>query len=466
MSVEESAASRTDGEPPPGPDAAVEVFSGGGHGRHPLRRTRADRRHVLRQIRELLLVPALVILFFVVLTVLAIVADQTQAVPALDPLRAAVASLIGKDASKTILQAVATGMVTVTSITLSVLLLAVQQTASNLSPVVFDHFLRRRQNQAFVGFFVGLILYAYVVEAAVSNSMPPILGAALAVLLTILAMAILLVLVWSTIAQMRPTNVLRRIKQRILQARDHELPLLQSTQRDSCSPHPERATVRASASGYVTALDVDLLRDALGDSRAELILHVTLGQYTSYGDLLATVRDDTDEHARHIADAVERALVLAGDRNSSDDATTGIDQIGNIAWTSASTAKHNPEIAMEALAQLKDVAARWCDDARRGRAAERDPLPIVYPDQDLDRVLDMLYSVLVATHESHQHHTAAQVVQTHADLLCLAPDHVRDHLVDNIRRARPLLDQLPPSRPLDQAREQFWQEAARFGHPR
>lgn len=44
----------------------------------------------------------------------------------------------------------ATGLVTVTSITFSLLLLAVQQTASSLSPVVFDQFVRRRSNQIYL----------------------------------------------------------------------------------------------------------------------------------------------------------------------------------------------------------------------------------------------------------------------------------------------------------------------------
>lgn len=69
--------------------------------------------------------------------------------------------------SATALQAIATGVVTVASISLSVLLLAVQQTTSSLSPVVLDQFIRRRGNQAFLGFFIGLALFAYVVMAAV-----------------------------------------------------------------------------------------------------------------------------------------------------------------------------------------------------------------------------------------------------------------------------------------------------------
>lgn len=101
--------------------------------------------------------PTVVVGCFVALAVLTALADRSHG-GALGSLRSAVATVIGRKAASTTLQAVATGIVTVTAITFSVLLLAVQQTASSLSPVVFDQFVRRRSNQIFFGFFVGLEL--------------------------------------------------------------------------------------------------------------------------------------------------------------------------------------------------------------------------------------------------------------------------------------------------------------------
>ena len=121
----------------------------------------------------------LVVAGFAVLTVVSLLGDQVQGTAALDGLRGAVGRVIGPDSATTTLQAVATSMVTITSITFSVLLLAVQQTASTLSPVVFDQFIRRKGNQAFLGFFVGLTIFAFVTSAAVQGSTPPLIGAAL-----------------------------------------------------------------------------------------------------------------------------------------------------------------------------------------------------------------------------------------------------------------------------------------------
>jgi uncharacterized membrane protein len=54
---------------------------------------------------------------------------------------------------------------TVASITISLLLLALQQSAANMTTQILDQSLRRRINQAHFGFFLGLALYSLVTLA-------------------------------------------------------------------------------------------------------------------------------------------------------------------------------------------------------------------------------------------------------------------------------------------------------------
>lgn len=410
---------------------------------------------VARALKEFVVVPAAVVAVFLVLAVVSILADQAH-LPVLDAVRRSTASLIGQNAATSTLQAVATGLVTVTSITFSVLLLAVQQTASNLSPVVFDQFVRRKSNQAFLGFFVGLALFAYVVMVAVGDKTPPIIGAAIATVLTVVALLILLLLVYSTVSQMRPTNVMRQIHRRTLAARGREGELLRRTRREEQSSAKVTATCRASRAGYVNGVDLDRLAEVLEQvPGSEIRLHVTLGQHVAYDGVVATVRDDDEDRARRMAGEVAAALLISGDRDIDYDATTGIDEIGNIAWTSGSTAKQNPEVARQALQALHDLATRWLvDDPAQGRHTGGHKLAIVYPDNDLDRIFDVFYSLLVSAHESHQHMTAARVLDVYADLAQRAEtaSHL-ERLRQDVDTAAALLDEMPPSRQLRQARQ-------------
>ncbi|SES48113.1 Predicted membrane protein [Pedococcus cremeus] len=406
---------------------------------------------IRRAFREFALVPTLVVLAFVALAVVSIIADEGH-VPALHGVRQATGHVIGNKSASTALQAIATGLLTVTSITFSVLLLAAQQTASNLSPVVFDQFVRRRINQVLLGFFVGLCVFAYLVMAA-QTSTPPVVGAAIATLLTVVAMVLLLVLIYVTVDQMRPANVLRQIHRQTLKARRLQAPLRCCTLRTPRRTTGVTARYRSDQTGFVTGIDIQSLARALERApRAEIRLGVTLGQAVTYGDVIATVYDDDEGVARSLAHDIRAGILLDQWRDISRDATTGVAEITNIAWTSGSTSKHSPQVARQGLDILKDLTARRLDeDDADGHDADP-PLSVVYPDTYLDQLLDSIYGLLVVAHESHQHLTAAHVLDAYRALLPQAPPDVRHRVLADLARGRVLLDQLPTSAMLDDAR--------------
>lgn len=416
-----------------------------------------------RALREFIAVPLLVVAALLLLAIASIYGDQAHS-PALTAVRQGLEHLIGKQAAATTLGAVATGLVTVTSITFSVLLLAVQQTASNLSPVVFDQFVRRRANQVFLGLFVGLALYAYVVMAAVQQGTPPIIGAFLATVLTVAALACLLFLVYSTIDQMRPRNVMRQLHDRAVRAHERETSLISRTRRRSASRLPVRAEYRSETFGYVESIGLGPLEDPLAGHleaaghdgpaadpghQPEVELHVTLGAEVAIGDLVATVRAGDARTGELLRDRVARAVTLSPAPDLDLDATIGVRDLSNIGWTSGSTSKQNPAIAAQTLHALRDLAVRWAGEPDRTGPC---PLRVVYPDDDVDTVLNAFYSALVVAHESHQHEQAAAVLDAYGCVLAHASARVAERIREDLRAMRPLLDQMPASPTLAEAR--------------
>jgi Predicted membrane protein (DUF2254) len=265
------------------------------------------------------------------------------------------------------------------------------------------------------------------------------------------ALVILLVLIYSTIGQMRPTSVVWAIHDRTLAARREEENLVTRTRRTSSSPHNVAAVFRSATTGYLTHVDLGRLEQAVHDTEdVEICLHVTTGDRICYGDTVASVRDGDVNRAETIAAKVAAALTISRQRDLSHDPTTGIDELGNIAWTSGSTAKQNPEVARESLFALEDMAVRWLADDPAGSSASL--LPVIYHDNDADRLLDVLYSLVVAAQESHQHMFAAAVLDTYTHLLTRAPESVGARLRDDFASIEELLDQMPPSPPLGAAR--------------
>ncbi|MGN6253072.1 MAG: DUF2254 family protein [Marmoricola sp.] len=408
------------------------------------------RDRLPRALREFALLPVLVVVALLLLGALSIVGDQAHGA-FFASLRKALGHYIGAKTASATLGAIATGLVTVTSITFSVLLLAVQQTASNLSPVVFDQFVRRRSNQVYLGLFVGLALFSYVVMAAVQDKTPPIIGAFIATVLTVVALCCLLFLVYSTIDQMRPDNVLRQLHDRAVRAHERETELVRRTLRRSRSSLPVRATYESQTYGYVEAVHLDALEKVLADAGpgAEVEVCISVGESVTVADVLARVRHHDAEAAERICDVVRRAVRISPTPDLDYDPRTTVHDLSNITWTSGSTSKHNPAIAGKGLHALRDLAERWLIEGDRSGP---DPAPVVYPDGDADVVLDAIYAGIVASWESRQYMQAVRVLDTYASLWPLARGGARRRIRTDLDAMQPILDDLPSSARLDEAR--------------
>jgi len=188
-----------------------------------------------RGIAEFLRLPLLITAAFCVAGVGVAVLDASASGSA--DLRSLAEVVVPEKGAVDFVAAVATSLLTVTSITFSVLLLAVQQTASSLTPVVLDQFLRRRPNQAYSGFFVGASAFTFLVLGLAREDPAPVYGASVTLLLTIVALVVLLMLIHATIDQMRPESVVRSIHELALESRETELRLLASTRVDRKNGH-------------------------------------------------------------------------------------------------------------------------------------------------------------------------------------------------------------------------------------
>ena len=113
-----------------------------------------------RGIAEFLRMPLLITGLFCLAAIGVSLLDLGEAIA---PVRDVAEAVVPGKGATDFVSAVATSLLTVTSITFSVLLLAVQQTASSLTTVVFDQFLRRASNRLYFGFFVGLTAFTFIV---------------------------------------------------------------------------------------------------------------------------------------------------------------------------------------------------------------------------------------------------------------------------------------------------------------
>ncbi|HET7034448.1 MAG TPA: DUF2254 family protein [Thermomicrobiaceae bacterium] len=420
--------------------------------------------NIARAYQQFLKFPALVLLAFLALAVISYLVDQSR-VGWIRPLRGFMAAHIFSDPQQTasLLSSIAGSLITVTSITFSIVLLAVQQSASTMTHQVIDQFLSRKLNQVIFGFFVGLALYALIVQATVNPPFDPVFGATLVLCFTGVALTLLLVLIYTTIDQMRPPVIVSGIRDLTLAARGRQHGLLAKTR--AALPGSPRLPLRVvtADSGFLISIDIDGILDAVASAPApvEVEFAVSIGAFLTVGDTVACLGSDNAAGARSVGEALVRAIRIEHGRDLTSDPSYGIEQLRTIAWTTISTSKQNPAVAVTVVQALRDLLARWQrTDAARERALTS---PVAYADAVDEHLFLALEQLAVIASKSAQSMTYAALLDTIADMIDRGPEAWQERLLAALGRILPLLPDFSLTANLEQSVTQLRQTLGRRG---
>jgi hypothetical protein len=375
------------------------------------------------------------LLGFVLLAACTWFLDHAQ-VAWLEPSRSAMRESFfrGSQATSDLLSTIAGSIITVTSITFSLLLLAVQQAAGALTHQVYDQFLRRRINQIYFGFFVGLAVYTLVILASVDPPYNPVFGAALALVLIIVALVLMILLLYTTINQMRPVVVIDSIHDRVLTAREQQWTWLEKTRRSPESAGLMKQVVRADRHGYVVGVDVEAMSTAAGKAGDEIEIHLlaSVGDFVAFEDELALIWSASTHSSDELADQIRGAIRIEQQRDLDKDPAFGIKQLLDIGWTTVSTAKSNPAPGLLVIHSLRDIMARWSAEPRS--PGEQELLPVVYNDDVFGRIFDAYEVLNVVASESMQPQTASAIWETFAIMFDRLPKDRQPRADELVRR--------------------------------
>lgn len=405
---------------------------------------------------EFLGLPLGIVFLFVLLAVLVTWLDRSS-YGWVQQLRGAISHSLFKttDTSGAVMGLIATGLLTMTSLVISMLLVALQQTAGNMGNLVYDQFMNRRRNQLYAGYIVGTVVLTFLLRGTTSAQFNPILAATVSTVTAIVGIILLLYFLYSTMNQMRPQTIIEAIHNDTLRACESQASFLQRTQRTAQIETTHAVALRTKANGYITNIDADKLAAAFAkvSSVVEVEAQATIGAYVSYHDLLAWVKSDDLEAARLIANGVGTAYVIGRQRNDNNDAAFGLEQLETIAWTEMSTAKENPETGRMAIHAVRDLLARWLEKqpATNNADANARTIPFVYPDVVVPAALNVLESLALISSESKQHQGLSTILLTLALLLPRFPHDLRERSMELLVRILPTLDKHGLTRELDYA---------------
>lgn len=297
----------------------------------------------------------------------------------------------GADTARSVLSSIAGSLITATSLTFSLTVIALQLASSQASPRVLRLFARDRQVHWTLAAFLGTFAYAITVLRSVRSSTEdtpefvPRLSVTLAFVLTLVSVIMLVFFLAHLAAQLRVETMLKEIHAET----DRTIDLV-SERNKAVSPFSDRIrtphtkqTVTSAASGFITGHDHQLLLRVAADHAIVIQEARRIGENIVKGTPLAWWWHPADDQVDLDADAIDgeirEAYSIGYERTASEDIDFGVQQILDIGVRALSAGVNDPTTAVHALGHLSAITARTVNMPRLpvGLAGEDGDLKLV-----------------------------------------------------------------------------------------
>jgi uncharacterized membrane protein len=341
----------------------------------------------------------------------------------------------GPDAAVAILETIATSMVTLTALVLTITMVVVQLAMGQFSPRIVQTILRDKPSQIAIGLFVATFAHAMLALREVrfeDGGTVPGLAIVVAYVLVVVSIVVLVLYVHHIGRSLRVSKLIELVgmdtRRKLDRAfPDHGPPLPTGPQQLVCADH----------SGVVVHVDHERLVALARASGCRLVLQAALGDFVPAGGTLFVVED-----AKHpLRDDDARAgVVLALERSLDQDVAYGFRQLVDIAERSLAESPYtDPTTAVQAIDRLHDglrqLARRPFPD---GRYADEDGvLRLVQPVMDWDAYVRLAFDELCRV-GARSPQVARRLVSALEDLRAVAlPDRLPalDHQLENLESA-------------------------------
>ncbi|GAA1508289.1 putative membrane protein [Agromyces terreus] len=272
----------------------------------------------------------------------------------------------GTAAARSVLSAIAGSMITVTSLTFSLTVVALQLASSQASPRVLRLFAADRTVHATLALFLGTFAYSLTVLRTVSDSgegFTPRIAVTLASLLTFASVIQLTVFLAHLARQLRVETVMRDVHAET----DRTIALLVQTSETPAATAPaepdEVELVVAPGSGFITGVDRrtmievavehDLVVRELRAIGANVIEGTAMLEWWPRPAGAQTEELDGEAITRRLAAAVQ----IGYERTPTQDVGYGVRQLVDIAARALSPGINDPTTAVHALGHLSALLA-------------------------------------------------------------------------------------------------------------
>jgi uncharacterized membrane protein len=256
----------------------------------------------------------------------------------------------GPDAATAILGTIATSMVTLVALVLTITMVVVQLAMGQFSPRIVSTFLQDKPSQLAIGLFVATFAHAMLAMREVDFAHHTVPGLAIVVgyILVIISIGVLVVYVDHIGRSLRVSSLIELVGTATRDTLERRYPDESKGSSSTC----DSTLICAPHSGVLARIDEARLV-ALAEA-ADCVLEVqpALGAFVPNGGTLVVIDGSTERLDR---DAVAKALMLSLDRSLDQDVAYGLRMLVDIAERSLADSPFlDPTTAVQAIDRLHD----------------------------------------------------------------------------------------------------------------
>lgn len=305
------------------------------------------------------------------------------------------------DSAMALLQTVAGSVITVTGLTFTLTVVALQLASQQFSPRLLRDFTRDRVIKAVLAvLFATLVFVAAVLRSIDAEAPLPHLALLLAAVLGLAALAAILGFITHMTRVLRVDTMMRTVHAETVTAIETFYPVYDDPRPRSPEPPPgddaAGTQVPAPSSGFVRMIDVAALVDAAHQHDAVINIEARPGDHVVTGTPLATVWAGAGRvghrPAPELVEAVGAAVAVGYERTIEQDAAFGFRQLTDIAVKALSPGVNDPVTAAHAVGHTADLLVELAG-RRLGPTLHEDADGVgrvAVPDRDLTYYLDLV----------------------------------------------------------------------------
>lgn len=271
----------------------------------------------------------------------------------------------GPEGARSVLSTIAGSMITVAGVAFSVTMVALSLASSQLGPRLLRNFMKDRGNQVVLGTFIATFVYCLLVLRTVSETgaqFVPHFGVTVGLGLALASLVVLIYFIHHVALTLQADYIIGVVARELDHAIVHMYPgglgedapperIPEMKERDRELRRQRPAPVCLAASGYVHALDVDLLMKLA--TKHDLVVRILSrpGRYVHDGTPVAEAWP-----AANVDDAVQKKMrsgfMLGLTRTSQQDVEFAINQLVEVAVRALSPGVNDPFTAITCIDRL------------------------------------------------------------------------------------------------------------------